>query len=280
MKVRLTRRRFLLGSALCAIGIGGYAWRIEPHWFTVVQRDLPVSGLPSEWIGRTLAQVSDLHVCPRVDAEYLSSALKKLSELQPDIVVITGDFMSLGGPGRVEEVAHVLEHLSPPPFGCFAVLGNHDYGERWRDRAIADELVRRVNDIGIRVLRNTSEVMHGLRIVGLDDLWSPNFRPEDVLPKLKPDEPTIALCHNPDAADLPIWDNFRGWILSGHTHGGQCKPPFLPPPHLPVKNRRYTSGDFDLGDGRFMYINRGVGHWWRVRFNVRPEITLFRLVAA
>jgi hypothetical protein len=66
-------------------------------------------------------------------------------------------------------------------------------------------------------------------------------------------------------------------MLSGHTHGGQCKPPFLPPPLLPVRNKRYTSGEFDLGNGRSMYINRGLGYLRRVRFNARPEITAFRM---
>jgi predicted MPP superfamily phosphohydrolase len=88
------------------------------------------------------------------------------------------------------------------------------------------------------------------------------------------------LCHNPDAADLPVWGNHRGWILCGHTHGGQCKPPFLPPPLLPVKNRKYTAGVIDLSWHRHMYINRGLGHLLRVRFNVRPEVTVFRLARA
>jgi predicted MPP superfamily phosphohydrolase len=65
--------------------------------------------------------------------------------------------------------------------------------------------------------------------------------------------------------------------LSGHTHGGQIKPPFLDPPIIPVRNKRYTAGKFDLGDGRFMYINRGLGYLRRVRFNARPEITVFTL---
>jgi predicted MPP superfamily phosphohydrolase len=74
--------------------------------------------------------------------------------------------------------------------------------------------------------------------------------------------------------------DFRGWVLAGHTHGGQCKPPFLPPPLLPVKNRRYVAGEYDIGPGRWMYINRGLGYLRRVRFNARPEITLFTLMQA
>ena len=59
--------------------------------------------------------------------------------------------------------------------------------------------------------------------------------------------------------------------------GGQCKPPFLPPPIVPVKNRRYTAGAFQLSRGRQLYISRGVGTFLPVRFNVRPEVTVFTL---
>ena len=281
MKFRLTRRRFLLGSAATAVAVGAYTWRVEPHWVGVVRRDMPVRNLPSEMAGRTVAQVSDIHVCPYVDHDYLGTCLREVSALQPDLVVVTGDFMSQGSaPERLDEVARVFENLAAPPLGCFATFGNHDYGERWIDMTIAERLERHLTEIGITVLRNASRVVNGLRLVGVDDLWSPNFRPKDVLPALTADEPAVVLCHNPDAVDGQVWGKVRGWILSGHTHGGQCKPPFLPPPMLPVENKRWTSGEFDLGDGRTLYINRGLGHLWRVRFNVRPEITLFTLVRA
>ena len=65
-----------------------------------------------------------------------------------------------------------------------------------------------------------------------------------------------------------------------HTHGGQCKAPFLAPPILPVRNKRYSAGEFDVGQGRRMYINRGIGHSIPVRFNARPEITVFTLASA
>jgi predicted MPP superfamily phosphohydrolase len=189
--------------------------------------------------------------------------------------------MSRGGePGRVDEVARVLEHLKAPPLGCFAVLGNHDYGEGWSSSEIADRLAARLAGVGVQLLRNASRDVAGLRLMGIDDKWGPNFRPDIALRGLSTDEPALVLCHNPDVADWPTWAGYRGWMLSGHTHGGQCKPPFLPPPLLPVANRRYTSGAFDLEDGRSMYINRGLGHLYRVRFNVRPEITLFELIRA
>ncbi|MEL6721459.1 MAG: hypothetical protein AAFP82_22360 [Bacteroidota bacterium] len=79
---------------------------------------------------------------------------------------------------------------------------------------------------------------------------------------------------------MDIWNDYQGWILSGHTHGGQCKPPFLKAPLLPVQNKNYAAGVYDLGGGRSLYINRALGHLWQIRFNVRPEITLFSLEQA
>jgi predicted MPP superfamily phosphohydrolase len=85
------------------------------------------------------------------------------------------------------------------------------------------------------------------------------------------------LCHTPDALDALSWGDFQGWVLAGHTHGGQCKPPFLAPPLVPVRNPRYAAGEVALPDGRRLYINRGLGHLLQVRFNARPEITTFTL---
>lgn len=274
---RMTRRRFLALSGLAAVGMGTYTWRIEPHWAQLVERDLPIAHLPAALAGQTLVQISDIHVGPTVDSDYLIAALQRVSSLAPALTVITGDFMTCFGAEQVDAVARVLEHLHPGAHGCWAVLGNHDYGLGWSRAETGDRLVRRLTDLGIRVLRNECLTVAGLQLVGLDDLWGPYFQPEVVLPRVNWQAPVLTLCHNPDAVDLPSLAACRGWILSGHTHGGQCKPPFLPPPLLPVKNPRYTSGAFDVGAGRSLYINRGLGYLRRVRFNARPEITLFRM---
>jgi predicted MPP superfamily phosphohydrolase len=126
---------------------------------------------------------------------------------------------------------------------------------------------------GVQMLRN--EVT-----VGMDDLWGRQFRPAQALATIDPHRAALALSHNPDTVDRSGWDHFHGWILGGHTHGGQCKPPFLPPPLLPVENRLYTAGEFALSGQRRLYISRGVGHLLQVRFNVRPEVTIFELQGA
>ncbi len=276
-----TRRRFLgAGGAAIAGGVGayGYAKYVEPHWLEITRHELPLENLPAALDGATLAHISDLHVGNLVDSEYLVDVLERTAALEPEVVAFTGDFITNGASIAFEKLARVLRHWPQGRLATVAALGNHDYGKNWKQPEVAAAVQRRAHDAGITVLRNATLDVEGLQIAGLDDLWGTNFNPLRALDKLDPDRASLVLCHNPDAADRPIWRNFRGWILSGHTHGGQCKPPFLPPPILPVLNRRYTAGEFALTGRRTMYISRGVGHLLKARFNVRPEVTLFTLL--
>ena len=131
---------------------------------------------------------------------------------------------------------------------------------------VADVIAEQLTNFGISVLRNQVGLFGGLYIAGIDDFWGTNYGAQTVTAEIASQEPAIVLCHNPDVVDEPVWQGYKGWILSGHTHGGQCKPPFLPPPILPVRNTRYTSGAFDLADGRFLYINRALGYIFACAF--------------
>jgi len=280
----ITRRQFLKRAAAISVAGGGatcaYAWRIEPHWVQIVRRDLPIVNLPNAFAGRTLVQISDLHIGNTVDERYITSAIEKVSAINADIIAITGDFMTYVDDRQIEAVQRVLGHLRPARLAAIGIMGNHDYSQSFQRIDVADRLCARLHDLGINVLRNSMIDVQGLQIAGIDDFWSPRFAPRMVMPGVRKDRAAIVLCHNPDAADLPVWSGYRGWMLCGHTHGGQCKPPFINPPIIPVKNRRYTSGEIDLFDGRKLYINRGLGYLHRVRFNARPEITVFTLKPA
>jgi len=276
----LTRRQALKSLAVVgsgALAVGLYTWRVEPHWLEFTYPVLPVPGLPQELEGRTLAQISDLHIGPQVDDEYISESFRRVQELAPDFVAFTGDWITYRGAGQFEQLRRVLAHAPHGRLGTVGILGNHDYGVKWEMVDVADKISDIARSVGVTVLRNQAVNVAGLQFIGLDDLWSPRFHPVEVLAKKAEDACAIVLCHNPDAADRAVWGRYQGWILAGHTHGGQCKPPFLPPPLLPVSNKRYVSGEIDLSGNRRMYISRGVGHLLRVRFNVRPEIPIFRL---
>lgn len=273
---KFTRRRLLTASASVLASVGLYTWRFEPHWLQVVRRTMQIRHLPKELIGASLLHVSDMHIGPQVDANYLRRVMNLIRDLSPDIVVYTGDFVSRNTDLR-KQAQPVFSQLARGTLGTFGVLGNHDYGSGWRNADAAETVVGLAEEAGVRILRNDLANVKGLNIIGMDELWAGRFDPAAVFPRLKSGTASLVLIHNPDAVDEIGWDQYSGWILAGHTHGGQCKPPFLPPPCLPVRNRRYTSGEFALTGRRRMYISRGVGHLMRVRFNARPELTLFEL---
>jgi hypothetical protein len=281
-RMKITRRRLLKGTAATAglsLATGLYTWRVEPHWLQIVERSLPIANLPPVLEGARLAQLSDLHIGQQVDDSYLLNTFARVRALAPEIVVYTGDFTTYADDVR-EHAAHIFKHLPLGTRASFGILGNHDYGPDWADQEVAGDLANLAQSAGVQMLRNEVREVDGLQVIGLEDLWSGRFNVRKAIAETDPSRAVIALSHNPDTADESGWGDYSSWILAGHTHGGQCKAPFLPPPMLPVQNRRYTSGEFELAAGRRMYINRGVGHLLRVRINARPEVTLFHLTTA
>lgn len=277
----MKRRKFIKKSFLGAVGAsiisGIYSWQIEPFWLEFVKVKMDIKNLPTQLKGKTLMQISDIHVGNRFDYQYIIDSFKKAQKLNPDFVVYTGDFVSYDNQEQLKQLKEVFKHVVKGKMGTVGVLGNHDYGKDWSEQPVADKITTILEDTGVTILNNEQKNISGLNIIGLDDYWGLNFNPQKIMNQLNHENANLVLCHNPDVCDLNVWNEYKGWILSGHTHGGQVKPPFLNPPILPVKNKRYSAGKIDLKDGRTLYINRALGHLLQVRFNVRPEITIFEL---
>ncbi|MDB5203485.1 MAG: phosphoesterase [Ferruginibacter sp.] len=280
----MQRRSFIKKSLIGLTGIsvlsGVYAWQIEPFWLEFVKVRMPVKNLPAELVGKTIMQISDIHISNRFNYHYIIDSFQKAKAFNPDFVLYTGDYVTQQDGGILTaQLQEVLSHAVKGQSGTVGILGNHDYGREWMQPEIADTVSQMLLANGITVLRNQQAEIAGLNFIGFDDYWGMNFNPAAVMQHYDPTKANIVLCHNPDVCDLDVWNGHQGWILSGHTHGGQCKPPFLPAPMLPVKNKKYAAGKVDLTNGRTLYVNRALGHLYQVRFNVRPEITIFQLVA-
>lgn len=280
----MNRRKFIKRAFWGTIGTGLltglYTWQVEPFWLEFVKQKMPIANLPDNLIGKTLMQISDIHVGNRFNYSYLIDSFKEAQQYKPDFVVYTGDYVSYENEEQFKQLDEVLKHTVKGNIATVGILGNHDYGHAWSEQEVADKISTQLTNAGISMLKNTQADFGGLNIIGFDDLWGLNFDPKSVMQNYDANRANLVLCHNPDVCDLDVWNGYQGWILSGHTHGGQCKPPFLPPPMLPIKNKRYARGKIDLNDGRTLYVNRALGHLWQVRFNVRPEITLFELEKA
>lgn len=276
----MTRKHFL--KRLCQLSVIGafpllYSWQIEPFWVEFVERKLPIKNLPKELEDKILMQISDLHVGNRFDWNFLIESFQKAEQFNPDFVVYTGDFVNHGTSEDHSNLEKVMENAVFGKLGTFGILGNHDYGKNWKDLGSSVTICLILENSGVTMLNNRQKDCEGLNFIGFDDLWSPNFDPMKVMKDYDSSKANLILCHNPDVCDKDVWNGYQGWILSGHTHGGQCRIPGIITPILPVKNRKYISGEIDLEDGRMLYINRAIGHSFQVRFMVRPEITVFTL---
>jgi uncharacterized protein len=244
-----------------------------------------LKGLPAAFDGTTVAQISDLHHSSLVPAVYLEKCVEMVNRLSPDIILLTGDYVtSEGWAGRADVtrdyVQPLPELLSPlkARFGRFAVLGNHD--TTVNPRAITKAL----QEAGIHVLRNERLALtrDGARlpIVGFADFGTEYADQRRALAGIRPEEPAVIMSHNPDLFGRGI-NHRNGIVFAGHTHGGQVRVPFMKPFYVPsVYDDRFLSGRFQEGD-LTMLVNRGLGVIrYRIRFNCPPEITFVTLRAA
>jgi len=280
---KLTRRAFLkrtlaagLGLGLAGAGCGTYARLLEPQWLDVEEVSVPLPRLPQALDGLTIAHLSDLHLGPYLGAAELAHAVEVVQRLSPQLVVITGDFVSRGGVWQREELLEPLAALQPP-LGTFAVLGNHDH---WTDAGWVAATAERW---GITMLSNTarrlSDSASGLWLAGVDDIWVGAEDLERALTGIPEASCKLLLVHEPDFADKAA----RSGIdlqLSGHSHGGQVRLPLVGAPLLPLWGRKYPIG-LQRAQDTWVYTNRGLGVIEPpVRFNCRPEVTLLTLTRA
>lgn len=277
----LTRRRFLQSAAVASLGLAAYAGEISRHELRVEEIEIQLPNLPESMRGLRMVQLGDLHYGEYSEPAYLRWVIGRVNRLKPDVVVLTGDYISMGplplSANRTfaYRCAEIVSHIECPQ--RFAVLGNHDaYVD---PDAVTDALETH----GIPVLndRNTPIEHDGGRIwiAGVRDLLVQGGDLHKAVPPTasRDREPIILLAHEPDYADHVARRGVADLVLSGHTHGGQVRIPFLPPLFLPPLGKKYVEGHFRIGSLQ-LYVNRGIGAVGvPFRFNVPPEITVITL---
>lgn len=259
-----------------------YGYRVEPTWLEVNHLAIAIDALPAGFAGMRIAQLSDFHASRMVTQAYLSEAVALAHAEQPDLIVLTGDFIHAGF-RYVGAVAQCLGQLQAP-LGVYAVLGNHDFSVRnalgiRRYRHLSHAVATALAAQGIRVLQNESVLLHRggdqLPLVGIEDLWSRNCDPDQAFKGLATDRPCLVLAHNPRTVER-LSGRRCDLMLSGHTHGGQVKLPGWIKPVLGRKRKRFTAGLYEHENTQ-LYVNKGVGFGWRFRYGVRPEVAIFTL---
>ncbi len=293
--VNQSRRAFLTNStfggvAVAAAGAPGYATLVEPWSIKVRRYSVAIDGLPESLRGLRIAQVSDTHLGPRIPESFVVQAYAMALDLNPDLIVLTGDHVHDG----TREYQRAAELCKPMvercPMGVIGVLGNHDW---WGD---GFALTRMLSDAGVRMIDNDrvwidaatrrvvdAEPAQGIAMVGLGDLTDYRVDVERAFRDVGAETARIVLAHNPDTAEID--ELSRGdaqrvdLMISGHTHGGQVKIPFVGTPVVPSEyGQKYAGGMVD-GPRFRVCVSRGIGmSMLPVRVGVPPEISLIELV--
>ncbi len=281
---RFTRRNFLIGTGVTAAGLAFYSGEISRHEIDIVHRPIAITNLPAPFHGYRIVQLSDIHLDEYTEPFFLERIVRHVNTLAPDLVLLTGDFITHGsltfiaGSHALRRCSEILTTITAPL--RYAVLGNHDVNFD------APEVVRALTAQGTPVLVNQHLPVErkGARIwlCGVDDpgTSTPNL---DLAIPAEPDGPVILMAHEPDYADSVV-AHPRGHLvdlmLSGHSHGGQVRLPFLGPLILPPMGLKYPEGHYWF-DQMQLYVNRGLGTvGLPFRLNCPPEITVVTLQPA
>ena len=281
-KPRITRRRFLQLSGLGAAGVLVYSGEYERHRLEITHRTVELTRLSPALDGLRIAQLSDFHYEQYTEAFFVRRVIEEVNRLAPDLVVMTGDYVSEG------PMPHAYGAKSSYP--CAEILAGIHCAQRWsvlgnHDAAVGPEIVTdALQTHGLPVLANAHVPFerNGARlwIGGVKDIGKCHPDLDLAAPRglQTANEPVILLGHEPDYADEVSKHGGVDLMLAGHSHGGQVRLPFVGALYTPPLAHKYVEGLFHLENGLQLYVNRGIGTVeLPLRLNCRPELTLLTL---
>jgi predicted MPP superfamily phosphohydrolase len=226
-----------------------------------------IPSLPHAFDGYRIVLLTDLHFDAPGHRRLVTHAIVLTLELAPDLIVLTGDYVShwAAVPGFADRL-----RLLRSPDGVWATLGNHDH---WSGAA---RIRRILAEAGITELRNTSVPIRrseqSIWLAGVDDVWAQQHNLIQALEGIPAGAVTILLAHEPDYADEVAPTGRVSLQLSGHSHGGQIQLPGIMPHSLPHLGQKYPAGLYRIHD-MWLYTSRGVGCGLLPRIRSRPEVT-------
>lgn len=259
------------GLSVIVIIIICYSAFIEPKTLMITEHSIqldPVNPLK-------IAVLADTQVGFYKDSRFLEHVVTETNRMLPDFIFIAGDLIQ-DDYSDINEL-HPLRNLRASA-GIYAVLGNHDQG-----RGRSDEVADYLEALNIRVLRNEHDVVslgtEKIVIAGINDLTTGFGNASTALAGAPSNLITILLSHNPSVIAQPAAAK-ADLIISGHTHGGQIRLPWLGPiRRLPISiDQKYDQGVFELADDNYLAITRGLGEtWMRLRLLAWPEVMILNI---
>ena len=246
----------------------------KPDWVEVTHVTLTLPRLAAEFHGYRLVQFSDIHMDKWMTAERFAPVVDLVNQQEPDMVAVTGDFVTHQAEAYAPALVPILSRISSKD-GVLAIRGNHDH---WAGGAGVNRIIQ---DSGMVNLCNTAITLRRgaarLHFAGVDDYYVHADRLDLALKKTPADGAAILLAHEPDYADVSVKSGRFDLQISGHTHGGQIDLPVFGRLFLPKYARKYPCGLYHVGN-MWLYTNRGLGMThFHIRYNAKSEVTVYTL---
>lgn len=268
-------KNFFLFIAISIILFLLWMVQIEPNLLIVKNVDLSIPHWSDNLNNTKIAVISDLHIGSKnVNLKKLEEVVEKTNKQNPDLILILGDYDTyLISRSKIpqNEIPKILNKLNAK-YGVISILGNHDISHQ----EIVESILEKTK---IKLLQNEKIKIRikdqNLNIIGTKDLWHFPNQSEAITLVEKTTPPTILMSHNPDLYDK-VPSNVS-LILSGHTHGGEVKFPFIGAPFIPSEyDQRFIKGHI-AENNKHIYITSGIGSLTRFRFGNIPEIVILHL---
>lgn len=315
MKRSLTENLWDAWCCLSVVGI--WPRFIEPNLITTTSLDFPIKGLPHELDGLRILQISDLHLHKGVSQNYLDRLSGKIRDISPDILVFTGDFICYGKMQEEKRLHQILNEFKAPfgSFAIFgnhdydkpvsvSSTGDYDvidptgstvvkgFKALLMDRKVSGIVTDRAKAVGfqedlVNLLKSTPlELLHNenrvipvkgtyLNVCGLGEYMLGKCLPEEAYRNYDSKYPGLILVHNPDGIKKVI-DRPGDLILCGHTHGGQVSLPWMWKKFTLLEDRSIYKGLYRR-EGKWIYVNRGIGGVMKFRWFSPPELLVATL---
>ncbi|MBQ0907276.1 metallophosphoesterase [Flavobacterium sp. F-328] len=292
-----SRRKFVsqIGLGLAAVPFLSliYGVTIGKYNYKVIKQRIFFPDLPDAFDGFTITQISDVHSGSFDNPEKIQYAIDLVNEQNSDIILFTGDIVNTHAKEMLPWI-ETFNKIKSHPFGKFAVLGNHDYGEyvTWPNEAAKEANFQAIKklygDIDFKLLLNEHTFIKKgtdqLALIGVEN-WGHNFKQAGDLKKasgsLTKQDFKILMSHDPSHWDKVVQHDDKHYhlTLSGHTHGMQFGieiPGYFKWSLVQYVYAQWAGLYENLG--RYVYVNRGFGfHAYPGRVGIMPEITVIEL---
>lgn len=264
------------------IGIVLYARFVGTMGLTTKEYVIMDKDVPDNFDGLKIVHFSDLHYNRAISLNKVKSIVKEINDINPDIVVFTGDLIdrdAIISDNDYDELANILGNIKSK-YGKYAVIGNHDYE---KDK---DGVIKVFHKADFKYLENSYEIIYNKENekIFIGGLGNVTHNQEDISKMMEyfNDESNkidykIILVHEPDIADNIVKDYKVNLILAGHSHNGQVRLPIIGAIYKPPYAKNYYDNYYNL-DGTNLYISSGIGvSTVNYRLFNHPSINFYRI---